>query len=267
MAPANPSKAATYPEAMARRYDRDNEAAGRTQDIPFYVELALAADGPVMEVACGTGRVLLPMARAGATVTGVEPSQAMRASLLAKLAREPEQVRGRITLFDGRYDRIPVPGSFALICSAFRAFQHLTTREAQIAGLRAMAAVLAPDGVLAFDVFDYDPVLAEKHRTPCVDCTYEEQGRTVRRTSRTQHDEQNRMLRVNVSWTVDGVSTGESADFTMRIVGREEIDGLLAEAGLRTEAVFADFDKTPWEPGKPRELVVLAKHAEASRPR
>jgi len=261
MGPSRTNAAYTYPEAQARHYDGDYEAIGRTQDISFYAELARAADGPVMEMACGTGRVLLPMARTGATLTGVEPTAPMRERLLAKLQHEPEDVRGRVTLLDGRFDQIPVPGPFALICSPFRAFQHLCTREAQVAGLRAMAAVLAPDGVLAFDVFDYDPVLAAEYSTPHVDCTYEEDGRVVQRTSETKRDEDGRLLHVTMRWTVDGQGAGEATGCTMRVVSRDEIDELLSEAGLRTEVVFADFERTPWEPGKPRELVVLAKHA------
>ena len=75
-------EACTYPKALARRYDRDYAAMGRSaRDVGFYVELARAAQGPVLEMACGTGRVLLPIARAlaedgvpGASVTGVDPS-------------------------------------------------------------------------------------------------------------------------------------------------------------------------------------------------
>ncbi|MHC4844658.1 MAG: class I SAM-dependent methyltransferase [Planctomycetota bacterium] len=252
----------TYPEAQARHYDGDYEAIGRTQDIPFYVQLAEAADGPVMEMACGTGRVLLPMARAGATVTGVEPTPAMRAKLLAKLQHEPEEVRGRVTLLDGRFDRVPAPGPFALICSPFRAFQHLCTRDDQVAGLRAMAAVLAPDGVLAFDVFDYNPALGAKHGKNHVDCTYEDaHGRTVQRTSSTERYEDGHMLDVTMRWSVDGEDTGEACTCTMRVVFRDEIDELLAEAGLRAEAVFGDFDMSPRQADNPRELVILAKHA------
>ena len=261
MGPSEAAEPYTYPEAQARRYDGDYAAIGRTQDIPFYVELARAARGPVMEMACGTGRVLLPMARAGATVTGVEPTEAMRQRLLAKLQHEPEEVRGRVTLLDGRFDRIPAPGPYALICSPFRAFQHLCSREAQIAGLRAMAAVLAPDGVLAFDVFDYNPVLGAKYGADHVDCAYEEHGRTVERRSSTSRYEDGKMLDVTMRWTIDGEDTGEACTCTMRVVFRDEVDELLAEAGLRAEAVFGDFDMSPREAENPRELVILAKHA------
>jgi len=261
MGPCGTTDASTYPEAQARHYDGDYAAIGRTQDISFYVQLAEAADGPVMEMACGTGRVLLPMARAGATVTGIEPTPAMRRKLLAKLQDEPEDVRGRVHVFDGRFDRVPVPGPFALICSPFRAFQHLCSREEQIAGLRAMAAVLAPDGVLAFDVFDYNPALGAKHGTDHVDCTYEEHGRTVERRSSTSRYEDGKMLDVTMRWMIDGEDTGEACTCTMRVVFRDEVDELLAEAGLRAEAVFADFEMSPWEADKPRELVILAKHA------
>ena len=71
------------------------------KDVEFYVAEARAAGGPVLELGCGTGRVLLPAARAGVEITGLDASANMLERCRAKLAAEPEAVRGRATLVRG----------------------------------------------------------------------------------------------------------------------------------------------------------------------
>lgn len=258
-----------YPLAMARRYDRDYASMGRTQDVDFYVELARAtarskAPPPsILEVACGTGRVLLPIARAlaadgsRATVTGVEPSAEMREQLMAKLNREPEAVRGRVAIYAGRFDSIPVPTRFTLVCSAFRAFQHLHTADEQQAAVNGMAAALAPGGTLAFDVFDYNPVLAARP-ADVPDCAYDEGGRRIERRSVRQLDEATRSVRLELRWYADGVPTGERASCSMKISTRDELAALVARAGLKLVDIYGDFDRSPHDATRPRELVVVA---------
>src|SRR5687767_15241009 len=70
-------------------------------DVDFFVEESRAAKGPTLEVGCGTGRVLIPTARAGITIVGLDTSAAMLARCQAKLAEEPAAVRGRVDLHEG----------------------------------------------------------------------------------------------------------------------------------------------------------------------
>jgi len=257
-------EACTYPAALARRYDRDYAAMGRSAlDVGFYVGLARAARGPVLEVACGTGRVLLPMARAlaeegaaGAHVTGVDPSPEMRAQLVAKLGREPEAVRRLVSVHEGRFHRIPVRGPFALVCSPFRAFQHVHAVEEQRAAVAAMAGVLAPGGTLAFDVFDFDPKLAR--RDGALDCEYDEGGRHIERRSTTRYDPAAGVVQFEMRWFADGQPTGEHVEAPMRVVSHDELVDLVAGAGLRLEAICGDFDRSPRQPGTTRDLIVVA---------
>jgi SAM-dependent methyltransferase len=117
-------------------------------DVDFYRGLAREAGGPVLELGCGTGRVLLPIARDGIACTGLDSSEAMLEELRRK--NPPENLRlvaGGMESFDLAPDR------FALIFSAFRAFQHLLTIEDQLACLDAVRRHLAPGGLFAFDVF------------------------------------------------------------------------------------------------------------------
>src|ERR687886_680839 len=81
-------------------YDSVPAYAAR-RDVQFYVAEAARAHGPVLELGCGTGRVLLPMARAGATVVGLDGSREMLARCRAKLQAESEATRDRVTLREG----------------------------------------------------------------------------------------------------------------------------------------------------------------------
>jgi SAM-dependent methyltransferase len=248
-----------YSQALARRYDRDYAALGRTQDVGFYVGLAREAAGPVLEVGCGTGRVLLPMARAGATVTGVDPSPLMRRQLLQKLGDQPEEVRGRVRVHAGHLQAVPVPGPFALVCSPFRAFQHLVGHGAQLAALTELRRVLAPGGLLAFDVFDFDPAQADRAAEGHVDCRYEEDGALIERRVQGRYDERGRRLELVIRWERDGRPTGEESACNLTVISRDELLRLLDEAGLEAQAVHGDFDGSAWDPERPRELVVLAR--------
>ncbi len=101
------------------------------RDVAFFVETAREAGGPVLEIGCGTGRVLIPTARAGIEIVGLDASAAMLALCRQKLAREAEDVQSRVTLVEGdmrRFDLERESGTgakFALATIPFRPFQHL----------------------------------------------------------------------------------------------------------------------------------------------
>ncbi|HMD30950.1 MAG TPA: class I SAM-dependent methyltransferase, partial [Candidatus Acidoferrales bacterium] len=158
------------------------------KDVEFYVAEARAAGGAVLELGCGTGRVLLPTARAGISITGLDASANMLARCRAKLAEEPEAVRGRTELVRGDLADFDLGRQFPLITIPFRPFQHLLTVEQQLGCLRAARRHLAPGGRLIFDVFHVDPAsvydpawLEEKEDAPP---TRLPDGRIVRRTVR-----------------------------------------------------------------------------------
>src|SRR5262245_59919403 len=117
-----------YGRATARFYDAAYARAPHLdgRDVRFYRDLAREADGPVLELGCGTGRVLLEIARDGIPCTGLDASRHMLARLVEK-STFPE-----LRLVHAPMQRIEVPGPrFSLIFSAFRAFQHLYAVEDQ----------------------------------------------------------------------------------------------------------------------------------------
>lgn len=136
----------------ARHYDSAYQAVDLV-DMPFYLNLAKEIAGPVLEIGCGTGRVLLPIARAGVEIHGLDSSAAMLEVLKSKLEREPQEVRNRVTLHAGDMRHARLDRKFPLVIMPFRPFQHMHTLDDQIAALRTAAFHLNDEGKFAFDVF------------------------------------------------------------------------------------------------------------------
>ena len=137
----------------ARYYDGAYAAKQDLVDLPFYLELAEQYGGPILEVACGTGRVLLPIARTGLEIHGVDNSRPMLKILENTLAGEQREVRERVTLHEGDMRDFRLGAAFPLVIIPFRPMQHMHTVEDQVGALTSAAAHLSPDGILAFDVF------------------------------------------------------------------------------------------------------------------
>jgi SAM-dependent methyltransferase len=142
----------TY-HVIAKYYDGAYAAKQDLVDLPFYLELAEQSRGPILEIACGTGRVLLPIARKGLEICGVDNSRPMLDVLRQNLAVEPQEVRNRITVREGDMRSFRLNQKFPLVMIPFRPMQHMFTVEDQVAALTSAAAHLTDTGTLAFDVF------------------------------------------------------------------------------------------------------------------
>lgn len=142
----------TY-NVIAKYYDGAYAAKQDLVDLPFYVELAEQHGGPVLEIACGTGRVTLPIARKGIEIWGVDNSAPMLQALNQNLASEPLEVRQRVSVREGDMRSFRLDRKFPLVMIPFRPMQHMFTVEDQVAALKTAAAHLADNGILVFDVF------------------------------------------------------------------------------------------------------------------
>lgn len=138
-------------EAYDRPDDYDRRYAARTADVAHYVRLSRRA-GRVLEYGAGSGRVTLPMARAGARVVAVELSRPMLRALEAKLAAEPPAVRARVTARPGDMRTLSLRGKFPLVVLAGDTFAHLYGRADVEAFLAKAMAHLEPGGALVFDL-------------------------------------------------------------------------------------------------------------------
>ncbi len=138
---------------MAQYYDGAYSVKSELTDLPFYLQRAQASGGPILEIACGTGRILLEIAKMGIPVTGIDYSSAMLSILRDKLAEESDEIQHRVRLFEGDMRTFSLAERFKQVFIPFRPLQHMYTIEDQISALRQAKAHLKPDGLLTFNVF------------------------------------------------------------------------------------------------------------------
>lgn len=239
-------------------------------DVAFYVEEALSAKGPVLEVACGSGRVLIPTARAGITIVGVDASTAMLTRCRSSLQQEPTDVQERVTLIHGDMRDFELRRQFALVTIPFRAFHHLLTVEDQIACLTCVHRHLAEDGRFVVDLFNPSlEVLAKKEvgiefdTDPPFDLP---DGRNVQ--CRARIIERNLFTQVNDNEFIYYITDQNGAierivhPFSMRNTFKFEMEHLLYRVGFAVEHVYGDFDRSPFGEAKyPGELIFVATKA------
>lgn len=137
----------------AKYYDQAYAVKKDLVDLPFYLDLAKRSGGPVLELACGTGRALLAIARLGISIHGIDNSAPMLSALRKNVQREPKDVRELVSVVEGDMRSFRSNRRYPLVIIPFRPLQHMYTVEDQLAAFKTAAFHLEDDGILAFDVF------------------------------------------------------------------------------------------------------------------
>jgi SAM-dependent methyltransferase len=237
------------------------------QDVAFFVAMACESGGPVLEVGCGTGRVLIPTARAGIEIVGLDLSPSMLAICRASLAAEPVEVQNHAQLVEGDMRSFGLGRQFALITLPFRPFQHLTTVEDQTACLTTLHRHLRPGGRLILDLFNpsiphlADPARLEEFGSE-PEFTMPDGRRVLRRARNVDRDYFAQVLDAELIYYVthpDGRQERLVHAFPMRYLFRFEAEHLLARCGFAVEALYADYDRSPYGSKYPGELIFVAR--------
>jgi SAM-dependent methyltransferase len=220
-------------DSIARIYDPWSQSV--TEDIGFYVGEAIASGGPVVELAVGTGRIAVPIAKAGIRVIGVDESAAM-----LEIARAYAGSLGVEALVDLRLGDVrdpPVTERVPLVICPFRSLLHMQTEDEKLQVLRGAQALLEPGGRFVFDVF-----------SPSSEDIAETDARWLEREpgifERADWDEAARTLRLSVR------GADATASFTLHWLDPDDWRGLLETAGFRVETVYGWFDRRPFEGGE-----------------
>jgi SAM-dependent methyltransferase len=239
----------------------------RRPDVPFFVDAAQESGGPVLEVGCGTGRVLIPTARAGIEIVGLDASAPMLAICRARLREEPEAIQTRAQLVQGDMRAFDLGRTFSLVTIPFRPFQHLTTVEEQLSCLASIRRHLIDSGTLVLDIFNPSldaladqPAGEEFGSEP--EFTMPDGRRVTRRHRLIAHDRFSQTTRVELVYYVsypDGHDERLVHAFPMRYLFRFEAEHLLARAGFAVEHLYADYDRSPYGSTYPGELIFVAR--------
>lgn len=246
----------TY-DPFARYYDADFR--DYRDDLPFYVELARRTGGPILELMCGTGRLLLPLAEAGYQLTGIDLSPAMLA-----IARERAVEGGladRIELLEADVRDVPLPSkTFALAFVAVNSFMHLEEVRDQLACLGNLRRALTPRGLLVIDLFNPDPaeLLREDNRL-VLDREYWLEGRHVQKFVAIESDAAAQLSHVTYFYDEtdsDGRLSRTTMRFNMRWLYRYELEHLLARAGYSMRQLYGSYELDQYGTGSPRLIAV-----------
>jgi SAM-dependent methyltransferase len=214
----------SWDEAFANRYDE--WSAHITADIAFYVDLAREADGPIVELAIGSGRVAIPVAQAtGQRVIGIDTSPAM----LEQARDRAAEASVELDLRKGDMRDLALDEPAALIYCPFRALLHLPTWADRRRTFERVAAALRQGGRFAWDAFAFD------HRV------------ATRLDGQHQDEPVPHSVRYSVGNNRIDISLDDGAKSSLWWATKNEWLGLLDVAGLELERLNGVFAGEPFD--------------------
>jgi SAM-dependent methyltransferase len=233
----------SWDEAFADRYEE--WTAQMTADVPFYAGLAREADGPLVELAIGNGRVAIPVAQAtGRTVIGIDTSPAMLAQ-----ARDNAAAAGvRLDLREGDMRELALDEPAALIYCPYRALLHVPGWAGRRRTFERVAAALAPGGRFAWNAYAFDHRLA------------------VRLDGSRQELPVPHTIRYSVGDNRIDLLGDDGATSSAWWATRNEWLGLIDVAGLEVEALYGGFDGEPFTDDSTEYVFVTRRPAEIPPP-
>lgn len=214
------------------------------EDIPHYLGMAQGSEAPIVELAAGTGRIAIPLAKAGYDVIAVDPSAAMRQHLRANAERAG--VLGRIDIRAGDLLEPGVEGVHDRVLIPFRSLLHLPDDAARLAALRAARDLLSEHGFLAFDVFAPTPEDIEAT-----------QGRWHHRDSGAK--ERADWHRADGTTRIEVEMRGRTTTLVLHPAPADHWLRLVDEAGFDVITAWGDFAGGPVRDDGTGDLVVIAQ--------
>jgi SAM-dependent methyltransferase len=247
---------------VAEYYDLLSTYVGRP-DLDFYLEYTGAATGKTLELGCGTGRVLIPMASAGYEIVGLDLSEYMLAKCRENLVRQSPEVQQHVRLVQGNMTGFDLGERFSLVIAPFHTFQHLLYVGDQLACLRCIRRHLVTGGKLILDLVHvqprrmYDQIYQQER--PTLELALPD-GRHLRLANR--FAAYHRAEQINETEVIhyvthpDGRSERLVQASPYRYFFRYEVEHLLARCGFRVMGLFGSFDKSPLGDDSPQMLFI-----------
>ena len=233
----------------------DQMYKGFVQDIPFWISQVKKVGGPVLELACGTGRVAIPLAKEGFQVTGIDISDSMLAEARRKSSEEGEfveWVKADIRDFE-------LGKKFLLIIFPFNALCHLLEVEDLETCLSCVRRHLIPSGRFIIDVFNprLDILLRNpEERYPHSEYLDPDSRGMIKVTENNVYDSSSQVNFIKLYYKLHGLAEETIRELNMRIYFPQELDVLLRYNGFKIEAKLGDYDETPFTSESPKQLII-----------
>lgn len=244
-------------------YDLDQ--GGFEEDIPFYLGLAQRTGSPILELGCGTGRLVLALAQAGHEVTGVDNLPEMLERAQEKARAAGRAVAGRCRFLRADMRELDLPERFRLAILAVNTLMHLAEPQEQAQALARAGQHLAPGGVLALDLFHPHPAAlspAEGEVTLEKTLTDPQDRRTALKFVARRVDHARQVIDTTFIYDEmdsQGHVTRASATFALRYLHRPEAEAMLGAAGLVVEGVYGSYELDPYEDESERMLFLARR--------
>jgi ubiquinone/menaquinone biosynthesis C-methylase UbiE len=241
-------------------YDWENAQTLGRRDVPFWRRVAAGADGPVLELGCGTGRVSLPLARAGVNLVGIDRSAPMldRARRQIRRSSNP-QIRKSLRLVRGDIRTLPFDaGAFPMVLAPYGILQSLIRPRDLTAALASVARVLAGGGTFGIDLVPDVPKWREYENR--VQLRGRAAGAQLTLIESVRQDPKRHLTTFEQKYVERrGARTREHRfDLTFRTLSVRQMTGQLERAGFRVDSVLGDYRGRPWD-DRADVWIILAK--------
>ena len=254
-------------DAWADYYDLIH--TGLPGEAEFYVEQAVRIGGMTLELGCGTGRVAIPTAMSGVDVVGIDNSASMLHVCREKMAAVGP-LKGNLEILLADMRDFAFGRAFDLITIPYRSFMHLLTVDEQIRCLSAVRGHLSADGVFMFNVWAARPSAVVPHLGPTAGnlrfagrYPLDETDMVLVHYCSSVFNEHRQELRENhLVHLVDAEGTvhrTQALSLLRTWTTMREMEHLLRRCGFETQALFGDFDCSPFTARSQEMIWVLRR--------
>jgi len=229
-------------------YDWENARTMGRADVPFWVDLARRCGGPVLELGCGTGRVLVPVARAGIPVVGIDRSSPMLARAHARIRRG--KLGGTAWVVRGDIRALPFGRRcFPLVMAPYGILQSLVTDADLQAALDAVARVLPKGGRLGIDLVPDLPAWDEYERQLRLHGPRGRSGGSIMLVETVRQDRRRRLTIFDQEYVERRATAARRRRFSLvfRTLSIRQMSRRLEKSGFVVTAVLGDYDGRPWD--------------------